>query len=106
MFEIVRCLEVEIDVAACCGLEHLIGGIVEVVVVEAVRGGGKWGRERKCQGALTVGKRSAAAYMSEVRALFSFRPPEMCFAPSSPMLLLCRLRARVERKQKTNVRGR
>ena len=58
MFEIVWCLEVEIDVAACCGLEHLIGGIVEVVVVEAVRGGGKWGRERKCQGALTVGKRA------------------------------------------------
>ena len=37
MFEIVWCLEVECDVAACCGLEHLLGGRVEVVVLEAVR---------------------------------------------------------------------
>ena len=35
MFEIVWCLEVELDVAACCGLEHLLGGIIEVVVLDA-----------------------------------------------------------------------
>ena len=35
MFEIVWCLEVELDVAACCGLEHLLGGIVEVVRPDA-----------------------------------------------------------------------
>ena len=29
-----ECLEVEIDVAACCGLDHLLGGIVEAVAPE------------------------------------------------------------------------
>ena len=41
--------------------------------------------KNKRQGVLTVGKWCAAAYSSQVRALFAFRASEMCFAPSSPM---------------------
>ena len=46
---------------------------------------------------LTVGKWHAAAYLREARAMFSFKASEMYLAPSAPMLLAYRLRARTER---------
>ena len=49
--------------------------------------------KRRCQRLLTAEERRAAAYLSEVRALFAFRPSPRCFAPSAPMLLSWRLRA-------------
>ena len=39
------CLEFELDAVACRGLEHFFGGIVEVVVLDAVRGGGGKGEK-------------------------------------------------------------
>ena len=39
------CLEFELDAVACRGLEHFFGGIVEVVVMDAVRGGGGKGEK-------------------------------------------------------------
>ena len=54
---------------------------------------------RTRQGALTVGERCVAAYSSRVRVLFALRPSEMCFAPSSPMLLRSKLRTGVKIKR-------
>ena len=60
------CLEFELDAVACRGLEHFFGGIVEVVVLDAVRGGGGKGekvsagadsRETKGGGILDAGER-------------------------------------------------
>ena len=39
------CLEFELDAVACRGLEHFFGGIVEVVVLDAVSGGGGKGEK-------------------------------------------------------------
>ena len=41
----------------------------------------------KCQRLLTVFFERSVAYLSEVRALFSFRPSARCIAPAAPMLL-------------------
>ena len=62
--------------------------------------------ERTRQGVLTVGKRRAAAYLSKVRALFSFKPSDRCFAPSAPTLLFHRLRARAKNQTSAGADGR
>ena len=52
------------------------------------------GEIKKCQRLLTVCFEGSVAYLSEVRALFSFRPSTRCIAPSAPMLFSDKLRAR------------
>ena len=64
-------------------LREVLGGLrVQFVVAEAANTGGIG-----CQRLLTVFFERSVAYLSEVRALFSFRPSARCIAPAAPMLL-------------------
>ena len=71
-------------------LREVLGGLcVEIVVPDTAN-------ERR-NGVLAAADslfEGSVAYMSEVRALFSFRPSTRCIAPSAPMLLSDKLRAR------------
>ena len=49
-----------------------------------------------CQRLLTVFFECSVAYLSEARALFSFRPSARCLAISAPMRLPSKLRAKAQ----------
>ena len=68
-------------------LREVLGGLrVQMVVAEAANTGGIG-----CQRLLTVFFEGSVAYLSEVRALFSFRPSARCSAASASRRLFSRL---------------
>ena len=97
-----------VGIGACSGVLELLEALVDCQslperlcalwtddIVKETANGAKVG----CQRLLTVGFEANGAYLSEVRALFSFRPSEMCFAPSASSWLNSKLPTGAENKR-------